>query len=69
MKYWKRLKRVPIHARIGTLIELPAGNATKKQLQAYTDQVMIAIARLLPPEYRGVYAQLAWSSDQDEVLS
>jgi len=50
MKYWKRLRRVPVYARISTLIELPASKASKEDLQEYTDQVMMALARLLPPE-------------------
>ncbi len=69
MKYWKRLRRVPVYARIGTLIELPTGKADKEQLQAYTDQIMIALTRLLPPEYRGVYAELARGADEGSVLS
>ncbi len=44
--------------RIGSLIELPPGKVEKEQLQVYTDQVMIELARMLPPEYRGVYAEL-----------
>jgi 1-acyl-sn-glycerol-3-phosphate acyltransferase len=68
-RYWKRLRRVPVRVRIGSLIELPAGKAEKDQLQAYTDQVMIALARLLPPEYRGVYAELASSAAEGRALS
>ena len=69
MKYWKRLRRVPVNARIGTLIELPPGKADREQLETYTEQIMIAIARLLPPEYRGVYAELARSAGEDHMLS
>jgi 1-acyl-sn-glycerol-3-phosphate acyltransferase len=58
MKYWKRLRRVPVHVRVGQLITLPPGRAGREQLEAYTEQIMIAIARLLPPGYRGVYAEL-----------
>jgi 1-acyl-sn-glycerol-3-phosphate acyltransferase len=64
-KYWKRFRRVPIHIRIGQPIELPSGKANKEQLETYTEQIMVAIARLLPPEYRGVYAELAISSDEN----
>lgn len=35
------------------------GKANKEQLDAYTEQIMEALARLLPLEYRGVYAELA----------
>ena len=65
IKYWKRLRRVPIHVRVGQPIELPPGKASKEQLEAYTEQIMIALARLLPPEYRGVYAELAESSSEN----
>ncbi len=66
-RYWKRLRRVPVRVRIGSLIELPAGKAEKEQLQAYADQIMIALARLLPPEYRGIYAELARSAGEDHA--
>jgi 1-acyl-sn-glycerol-3-phosphate acyltransferase len=69
MKYWKRLRRVPVYARIGTLIELPPGKADREQLETFTEQIMIAIARLLPPGYRGIYAELAGSSCEDNMLS
>ena len=68
-RYWKRLRRVPVHVRIGSLIELPPGKADKEQLQIYTDQIMIELARMLPPEYRGVYAELARGMSEDHVLS
>lgn len=51
----KRLRRSAIHIRIGPVIRLPEGRATAAQLDAYTDQIMVAMARTLPPEYRGVY--------------
>ena len=62
MRYWKRFRRVPIQIRVGHLIELPPGKANKEQLELYTQQIMIAIARLLPSDYRGVYSELAASS-------
>ena len=62
MRYWKRFRRVPIQIRVGQLIELPPGKANREQLEMYTQQIMIAIARLLPSAYRGVYAELAASS-------
>lgn len=69
MKYWKRLRRVPVYSRVGTLIELPPGKANREQLQVYTEQIMIALARLLPPDYRGVYAGLVDSPAEGQVLS
>ena len=62
MRYWKRFRRVPIQIRVGQLIELPQGKANREQLEMYTQQIMIAIARLLPADYRGVYTELAASS-------
>jgi 1-acyl-sn-glycerol-3-phosphate acyltransferase len=59
MRYWKRLRRVPVHIRVGQLIELPQASANKEQLKLYTQQIMLAIARMLPPEYRGVYTELS----------
>lgn len=64
-KYWKKFRRVPVHVRVGQLIELPPGKASKEQLDTYTEQIMITIARLLPPEYRGVYAELAAGSEEN----
>jgi 1-acyl-sn-glycerol-3-phosphate acyltransferase len=63
MNYWKRFRRVPVHIEVGQLIELPPGKASKEQLETYTEQIMIAIARLLPTEYRGVYAELASANE------
>lgn len=57
-RYWLRLQRVPVTVRIGALIRLPAGKATAKQLETYTDSVMVALARMLPEEYRGVYPEV-----------
>lgn len=53
--FWKKLRRVPIRLRVGPPIELPRGRLRGPQLQDYTDFVMTAIAKMLPPEYRGVY--------------
>jgi hypothetical protein len=40
-------------------IQLPpqAGRARAPELEGYTDQIMTAIAREMPREYRGVYAE------------
>jgi 1-acyl-sn-glycerol-3-phosphate acyltransferase len=53
-----RLRRLDIHLRIGepyTLPPLPA-RGREEVLQQYTDEMMCQIAALLPPAYRGVYA-------------
>ncbi len=53
----KRLRRSEVHLRIGQPFHLPEGRANTEQLEEYTDQVMLKIAAMLPPEYRGVYAE------------
>jgi 1-acyl-sn-glycerol-3-phosphate acyltransferase len=51
---WRRLHRAPVQVRFGPPLSFAGGNATEA-----TAHVMVAIARLLPPEYRGVYAAAA----------
>jgi 1-acyl-sn-glycerol-3-phosphate acyltransferase len=53
----KHLRRSEVHLRIGQPFHLPEGRANTEQLEAYTDQVMLKIAAMLPPQYRGVYAE------------
>lgn len=55
---WRHLRRPAVHVRVGEPFYLPpdAARARTPELHAYTDDVMLALARLLPPEYRGVYA-------------
>lgn len=53
---WKRLRRPAIHVRFGALMELPPGRHSMEQLHLYTEQLMVTLARMLPPSYRGVYA-------------
>ena len=57
IKNLKRLRRSTIHVRLGPLIPLPEGRANNAQLEEYTDQIMLTIARMLPAEYRGVYRE------------
>jgi 1-acyl-sn-glycerol-3-phosphate acyltransferase len=53
------LKRPGIEMRIGKLVKLPPvegkGAERREALQANADQIMQAIAELIPAEYRGVY--------------
>jgi 1-acyl-sn-glycerol-3-phosphate acyltransferase len=51
----KRLRRSTIHICIGPAIQLPDGRANPAQLEEYTDQLMLTMAHMLPPDYRGVY--------------
>jgi hypothetical protein len=55
---WAHFRRPAIHLRFAEPIRLPEGaeRAWTAQLSAYTDEIMLALARLLPAEYRGVYA-------------
>ncbi len=53
----KHLRRGEAHLRIGQPFYLPEGRANTEQLEEYTDQVMLQIAAMLPPQYRGVYAE------------
>jgi 1-acyl-sn-glycerol-3-phosphate acyltransferase len=55
---WRRFKRPEIHIHIGEPIHLPPGaeRARTGELHAYTDDLMLTLARMLPAEYRGVYA-------------
>ncbi|MCC7130591.1 MAG: hypothetical protein B6D39_03140 [Anaerolineae bacterium UTCFX2] len=54
----KRLRRTPVTVRIGKpfLLDKAAGQDREAALQTATDEIMCRIAALLPPEYRGVYA-------------
>jgi len=55
-----RMHRPTIEMRIGKPLILPPvegkGAARREALQANADQIMLAIAALIPPEYHGVYA-------------
>jgi 1-acyl-sn-glycerol-3-phosphate acyltransferase len=55
---WWRGRRPDIHVRIAEPIRLPAETerARTDDLNAYTDQLMLTLARLLPAQYRGIYA-------------
>jgi 1-acyl-sn-glycerol-3-phosphate acyltransferase len=53
-----RLRRATVTVRVGQGFRLPArpGAPTKERLRDDTDRIMCAIAALLPPRCRGVYA-------------
>ena len=54
----KRLKRPPVRVNIGPSFTLPPTQHQDRQavLQRDTDEIMCRIAALMPPEYRGFYA-------------
>lgn len=53
-----RLNRIPVTVRFGPPFQLPppAQRANAEYLEACTVEIMCRIAALLPPEYRGAYA-------------
>ncbi|HEY4689615.1 MAG TPA: lysophospholipid acyltransferase family protein, partial [Anaerolineae bacterium] len=52
----RRFKRTPVCIRVGEPFRLPEGRADSDKLREYTDLIMRRLASMLPPEYRGVYA-------------
>ena len=52
----KKLHRTPVTLRVGRPFVLPQPARGKEALQEGTRLIMEALARQLPPEYRGVYA-------------
>ncbi len=53
----KHLRRSQVNIRVGTLLPPPPARANTAQLEAYTEGIMLAIARMMPEEYRGVYRE------------
>jgi len=52
-----RLRRARVFLRIGKPFSLPAKpHARGEELDRFTEDIMCAVAALLPPSYRGVYA-------------
>lgn len=57
-QYWLKLSRPPVTIRVGqpyTLPEIDRDNRQESLLRS-TEEIMCRIAALLPPEYRGFYA-------------
>ncbi len=56
----KRLKRTDFHIRLGKafVVRNPGSRITREIRQAIADEVMVQLARLLPMEYRGEYANI-----------
>lgn len=55
--HWLRLRRVPVTMRVGTPIPPSSAEINRNTLANETEQLMLALARMLPPENRGVYAE------------
>lgn len=61
----RRLRRAPFHVRVGNPFTIDShGQALSRDVrEAITDEVMYQIAALLPPAYRGVYADLSQATE------
>jgi 1-acyl-sn-glycerol-3-phosphate acyltransferase len=59
---WRRLRRPQVVLRFGPALHMEQGNFGGPALRTETDRVMLTIARMLPPAYRGVYADAARDS-------
>lgn len=57
--HWMRLRRPPVTIHVGIPYHLPPIDRNDRQawLSRNTDEIMCRIAALLPPEYRGFYAE------------
>lgn len=57
----KRFRRTPVSIRVGEpyVPARPKGKMTSEKRQEMVDDMMVRIARLMPPEYRGYYAEMA----------
>ena len=56
-RYWIRGRRAPVRIRAGPPLPPPPEGCTARELDAYTERIMKALARELPPAYRGVYRE------------
>jgi len=56
----RRLRRTPFHIRVGEPFRVETGgeSLTSELRQRITDEIMYRMAALLPPQYRGEYADL-----------
>lgn len=54
----RRLRRTPFHIAVGRPFRLDTGGeqVDRRMRQEILDEIMVQMAALLPPEYRGVYA-------------
>jgi len=61
MKNLKRFKRTDFHIRVGEpfKVETQGVKVTSEIRQQIVDEMMYEIAKLLPEEYRGAYADLS----------
>jgi len=65
---WRPFRRQEVHIAIGKpfVLSPPPGRLRSRDLQVMADEIMVRIARLIPAEYRGVYAAQARGGTFDE---
>ncbi len=65
---WRKLKRPKMVIKVGEPFKLNLGGLRhdKQVLQAATDAIMLEIARLMPEQYHGVYAEI--SVDREKYI-
>jgi 1-acyl-sn-glycerol-3-phosphate acyltransferase len=57
-RHMKRLRRAPVHVRVGKLFQLEKqAEGRQEAVERGTRQIMGALAGLLPENYRGEYSQ------------
>ncbi|MDQ7029692.1 MAG: lysophospholipid acyltransferase family protein [Ardenticatenia bacterium] len=65
---WKQGRRGVVCVRVGRPIVVPPLNGRhvpKSQRTALTERIMVELARLLPPEYRGVHGRSTRDSEEE----
>lgn len=60
--------RPKVHFHLGKPFYLPEGRAKGEQLAEYTEQIMCAIAALLPTQYHGYYADNTRIEEMAEIV-
>lgn len=65
-KELRKLRRTEFHAVVGKPFKLrkPVQKITSEIRQKMVDEIMFQLARLLPPNYRGVYADLSKATEE-----
>lgn len=63
--WWRQFRRTDIHVSFGRPFRFrtEGGKLPRDQFGAMTDQAMVQIAKLLPPEWRGVYSDISQPAD------
>ncbi len=67
LREWRHFRRPKIRVAVGKPYKLNAPDEGRPDFQALGDEMMLHIAELLPPDYRGVYAD--WDRAREESAS